>query len=217
MKPFFYRLNPAELLAELIRIPADQRGEWIVSLAVELISGNANTDYGMKLVEEAKEYSATKKEAARKRWDKKKTDDAPAMQVDASALQVDASAMHMSAAPMPVTVAVAVQKTIKEKEKEKKPVPVKREYAEAVMLTTEQYDTLVSRYGLLYANACIDKLSSAKMASSKLKYDSDYHAILKWVVERVGEKLTPKPAQTEAKKKVFTAADFTPTSIGDLA
>jgi len=75
----------------------------------------------------------------------------------------------------------------KEKEKEKDKEKEKREYAPAVTLTEREYKQLVEDYGEEVAVLAIDKLSVYKMSSGK-KYKSDYHALLNWVVEKVGGK-----------------------------
>lgn len=86
------------------------------------------------------------------------------------------------------------EKNKKKKEEEKK------EYAEKVFMTDDQYIRLVEKYGATKTTQAIEKLSLSKCANSKMKYDSDYHAILKWViaaVERDGLFNKTPPVETE--------------------
>ncbi len=61
----------------------------------------------------------------------------------------------------------------------------KNTYAEFVLMTPEEYQKLVNKYGEKNTKRFIEKLNNTKGANKKLKYDSDYFAILKWVVEAV--------------------------------
>ena len=69
------------------------------------------------------------------------------------------------------------------KKKEKK--VEKNTYAEFVLMTEEEHKKLIDKYGKSNTDKFIEKLDNAKGANRKLKYDSDYRAILKWVVEAV--------------------------------
>lgn len=60
----------------------------------------------------------------------------------------------------------------------------KREVAPAVFMTEKELLKLMGLYGEEITAKCIDKLSHYKKSSGK-KYDSDYDAILSWVLERV--------------------------------
>jgi hypothetical protein len=60
----------------------------------------------------------------------------------------------------------------------------KRAYAKNVFLAEEEYVDLVNLQGTNFADACIEKLNNYKCAHG-VHYDSDYHAILSWVVEAV--------------------------------
>jgi len=57
-------------------------------------------------------------------------------------------------------------------------------YAEFVLMTTEEYQKLIDRYGESNTKKFIEKLDNAKGAKG-YKYKSDYRAILEWVVEAV--------------------------------
>lgn len=60
--------------------------------------------------------------------------------------------------------------------------PIKKQYAEYVLLTEEEYQNLVNQYGEDASQWMITKLDNYKASSGK-KYKSDYRAILNWVVE----------------------------------
>lgn len=63
----------------------------------------------------------------------------------------------------------------------------KKQYAEFVKMTEDEYQKLVSEHGTDFANACIAELDNYKGANGKT-YKSDYRAILTWVVEKVHKK-----------------------------
>lgn len=60
--------------------------------------------------------------------------------------------------------------------------PIKKQYAEYVLLTEEEYQNLVNQHGEDAIKWMITKLDNYKASSGK-KYRSDYRAILNWVVE----------------------------------
>jgi hypothetical protein len=70
----------------------------------------------------------------------------------------------------------------KGKKRKEKNVPAKTQYADYVYLSLKEYDTLVNKYGEEATKWMIDKLDNAK-GSKGYKYDSDYRAILNWVVD----------------------------------
>lgn len=59
---------------------------------------------------------------------------------------------------------------------------VKIEFGKSVFLFKHEYDDLVGLYGAVAVQWMIEKLSNYKLANGK-KYESDYNAILSWVVE----------------------------------
>lgn len=59
---------------------------------------------------------------------------------------------------------------------------VKIEFGKSVSLFQHEYDDLVGLYGAVAVQWMIEKLSNYKLANGK-KYESDYNAILSWVVE----------------------------------
>ena len=62
----------------------------------------------------------------------------------------------------------------------------KKNYAEFVSMTKEEYKKLVDKYGKEFTDKCIEVLDNYKGSSGK-KYKSDYRAILTWVVGTVNE------------------------------
>lgn len=55
-KPFFYRLNAAEFLAEIFQIPDGHHKDWLSKLALDLVSGEGNTPYSQKLIREVESF-----------------------------------------------------------------------------------------------------------------------------------------------------------------
>lgn len=75
-KPFYFRLNPADLLAELIQLPTDaERGAWVTQLAAGLVRGVSELEYANKLFDEAAEFRKKNSEKGKlgmaKRWHSK--------------------------------------------------------------------------------------------------------------------------------------------------
>lgn len=69
------------------------------------------------------------------------------------------------------------------------PKPEKKEYAEFVKLTEAEYEKLVAKHGVEKTRRLIETLDNYKGTKQKNhnKYDSDYRAILSWVVSKVEE------------------------------
>lgn len=74
------------------------------------------------------------------------------------------------------------------------PQKEKRKFAEFVAMTNAEYETLVSTYGVEFANRCIEILDNYKGATGK-KYKSDYRAIRNWVIDRVEEERRKNPSR----------------------
>ena len=77
----------------------------------------------------------------------------------------------------------------KPKARKSTPKPEKKEYAEFVKLTEAEYEKLVSKHGVEKTRRLIETLDNYKGTKQKNhnKYDSDYRAILSWVVGKVEE------------------------------
>ncbi len=74
----------------------------------------------------------------------------------------------------------------------------KKNYAELVTLTEEEYRKLVEKHGEAVVQWCIQKLNSYKGATGKT-YASDYSAILLWVLDSYWEEQEKHRQQTTAK------------------
>lgn len=88
------------------------------------------------------------------------------------------------------------QKPLKEsKVKKSKVKDNKKNYADAVTLTEEEYGKLIKKHTKTFVDKCIEVLNNYKLSSGKT-YKSDYYAILNWVIDRVTKdypKLDAKP------------------------
>ena len=81
----------------------------------------------------------------------------------------------------------------KKKSSARKPKPEKKPFGEFVSMTDEEYSSLVAKLGEQGAKRCVEILDNYKGANGK-KYDSDYRAILNWVVARYeGEETAKQP------------------------
>lgn len=80
-----------------------------------------------------------------------------------------------------------------------KPKSDKTQFAEFVSMTNDEYTSLVAKVGEMGAKRCIEILDNYKGANGK-KYESDYRAILNWVVTRYQEE-TAKPHTQPAPSK----------------
>lgn len=67
----------------------------------------------------------------------------------------------------------------------------KTKHSEFVFMTESQYNTLIQKYGKEKTSLFIKKLNNYK-GEKGIKYESDYHAILKWVVDVVENELNNK-------------------------
>lgn len=74
------------------------------------------------------------------------------------------------------------------------PKPEKKPFGEFVSMTDEEYSSLVAKLGERGAKRCVEILDNYKGANGK-KYDSDYRAILNWVVERYEEETAKQSSQ----------------------
>ena len=83
---------------------------------------------------------------------------------------------HMGNTEEP-TVKISKVKKIKDKVK----------YKECVFLTCEEFEKLKDKYGEQKTEKAIEALNNYKMSKGK-KYKSDYHAILRWVIDSLEKK-----------------------------
>lgn len=78
--------------------------------------------------------------------------------------------------------------TPRKRKRTKAPDPDKLPFGEFVSMTNDEHASLVAKLGEQGAARCIEILDNYKGANGK-KYDSDYRAILNWVVARYEEEL----------------------------
>ena len=81
----------------------------------------------------------------------------------------------------------------------------KTSYAEFVSLTNAEYEALVAKLGEQGARRCIELLDNYKGQSGK-RYQSDYRAILNWVVGRYEEE--QKKAHRDEPRRSYDPEDF---------
>ncbi len=111
--------------------------------------------------------------------------------------------------PPPPQDASGTDKELQEPVQKAKPAkkePEKKQYAAYVTMTDAEYNKLVERYGLPFTLACIEELDNYKGAKKGRKYDSDYRAILSWVVDRVNER---RPGLMKVSKGMADAPQST--------
>jgi hypothetical protein len=94
------------------------------------------------------------------------------------------------------------------KVKESKVKESKVEYADNVLLKKAEFEKLVDKYGESQTKWMIDKLSLYKCSSGR-KYQSDYKAILMWVVDSYQEHIQKTGGNTN---KTFMPKQFIPPS-----
>lgn len=78
------------------------------------------------------------------------------------------------------------------------PKSPKKNYAELVTLTEEEYKTLVEKHGETVVQWCIQKLNKYKIATGKT-YASDFGAIQLWVLDSYQEEQAKQGQQVSAK------------------
>ena len=84
---------------------------------------------------------------------------------------------------------------------------IKIEFGKSVFLFQHEYDDLVGLYGAVAVQWMIEKLSNYKLANGK-EYDSDYNAILSWVVEAFKRENIGSRQNKEALDKQQRDAEF---------
>lgn len=76
--------------------------------------------------------------------------------------------------------------------KEKKGILKKSSYAEFLTITNDEYSSLIKKFGTQKVAKMIEILNNYKGSSGK-KYQSDYRAILSWVVDKVQKEQATDP------------------------
>lgn len=92
---------------------------------------------------------------------------------------------------------------------------IKQEYAKSVFLSESEFSDLVNIYGGNQVDWMVRKLSSYKLANGKT-YESDYNAILSWVVEAYQRENMGSRQQREAIEKQQRDLDFAQYAIQKL-
>lgn len=177
-RPFTFKINAAELFTQIQGMNNDEKATFITQFAVDLLTLKPVLDYSKSIVEETMQLIETRSKNG-------KLGGRPKSKTKA---KVKLNESKIKAKPKP------------EREREVKIEEEKKEYAEKVTMTEKQYLALIQKFGDQKTALAIQKLSVAKCASKKLKYDSDYHAILKWVIEAVEKTLPQYPPQTPKLK-----------------
>ena len=163
-------------------------------------------------VKRAEDLSSKRKQSANSRWNgdtKSETDNANVMQNNANPETEDTN-------PCTNTITITNTNTITKTSTDKsparanekpaaeikksalqKPKPEKKQFGEFVSMTNEEYSSLVAKLGEHGAKRCVEILDNYKGANDK-KYNSDYRAILNWVVERYKEEQAKQPKKKTA-------------------
>jgi len=196
-KNFFYRIDAGPLLAEVIKTPAEKRGEWVLQFALDLVSGKGTNCYSKQIISEANQFRDKKSAAGQKgmknRWLRDNSDitnDNSDITNDNSDITNDNSDItndNSDITKSTFDITRSSNRSSNSNKKENDKDPAKIVYAENVTMTEDQHLKLIEKCGEGLTAACIAKLSNYKSANGK-KYKSDYHAILQWVIDEVKPK-----------------------------
>jgi hypothetical protein len=159
-RPFVFRVHAAELFTQIQPLNMEQRGEFITQLSVDFLTLNPSSDYSKSILDETMQLIEKRKEAGKLGGRPKSKDKAKVKQ------------------------RLSKGKAKPKQEEEIEVKEEKKDFAEKVKLTISEHKKLVEKYGPKFTKICIDKLSAYKLSKGK-KYDSDYGAILTWVVDEV--------------------------------
>lgn len=94
------------------------------------------------------------------------------------------------------------QKSSSKSHSKKKAQDNKKNYAEAVTMTEEEYQKLTQQHTKAFVDKCIEILNNYKLSSGK-QYKSDYHTILNWVVERVSKDYPQLDRSVSVQESVY--------------
>lgn len=94
------------------------------------------------------------------------------------------------------------QKSSSKSQSKKKAQDNKKNYAEAVTMTEEEYQKLTQQHTKAFVDKCIEILNNYKLSSGK-QYKSDYHTILNWVVERVSKDYPQLDRSVSVQESVY--------------
>lgn len=96
----------------------------------------------------------------------------------------------------------AVVSVSRKSSSKKKAQDNKKNYAEAVTMTEEEYQKLTQQHTKTFVDKCIEILNNYKLSSGK-QYKSDYHTILNWVVERVSKDYPQLDRSVSVQESVY--------------
>lgn len=173
-KPYFYRLDAAEFIAEVFKIPEGKHKEWVSQLAIDLVAGEGTMDFSKKLIQEVADYRKKQSEAGKRGADIKRSK--PKARRKQPLSNPDATLKQ------PINDPQANNNSSK---------AIVKTYAENVSMTEIEYGKLIADHGQEKTDWMVRKLDNAKGARG-LKYKSDYRAILKWVVDCADKEFKPK-------------------------
>lgn len=170
-RPFVFRINAAELFTEIQLLNTEQKASFISQFSVDLLTLSGTFEYSKKVINETLQLIEKRSESGK-----------------------------LGGRPKSKTKAKVKQRLSKAKANTKQEEEVevkeeKKEYAEKVLMTEKQYSALLEKHGTTKTAQAIEKLSVAKCANNKMKYDSDYHAILKWVITAIEKDFIPKASK----------------------
>jgi len=165
-KPFYFRLEPSQLLTALIQIPESERGVWITQVAIELASGLPVNDFAQSLFNESRAFQEKASERSRIAG----LASAFKRQQKSTLVQRPSTSVRRTSTPANPE-AVAVTKT-------------KIPFADNVLLEQSEYEKLTLLHGEPFVKKCIEKLSAYKESKGK-SYKSDAGAIRAWVIDEV--------------------------------
>ena len=92
------------------------------------------------------------------------------------------------------------KKNNKEEHTHAEATETKKQFAEKVFMTQEEYNDLLQQYGNDLTNQLIEQLNLYKQAKGQT-YDNDYAAILRWVTTRIREMEKEQQSYNNFKNK----------------
>lgn len=92
------------------------------------------------------------------------------------------------------------KKSNKEEHTHAEPMETKKQFAEKVFMTQEEYNDLLQQYGVDLTKQLIEQLNLYKQAKGQT-YDNDYAAILRWVTTRIREMEKEQQSYNNFKNK----------------
>lgn len=167
-RPFNFRFNSAELFSQIHLLSVEEKADFITQLATDLITLNGTFEYSKMMIEETMQLIEKKSINGKKGGRPKTKNKAKDKQNKAKVIS-----------------SLSNKNKNNEEEKDKK-----EKFAELVTMTQEEHNKLIEKHGSEKTEWMIDKLNNAKGAKG-YKYESDYRAILNWVVAEADKNFHP--------------------------